>query len=259
MSSLPQADHSSSTRRPEILIEDAHAFCEVATEQTTGGHVWQAAHTLLDYFEARPSLLAGKPSVIELGAGTGFLGMSLARDFAVSRIILTEMITGGALTWLDRNVQRNRDAGLQLETLSTAALDWSWADEAAVVPAEEPGVDPSAAREAVFGVAWDVVIGSDLVYNEIGVYMLPKVFARLLANGTTIAYYAHTLNRYEFLDRDFFEALGAEGLRCEQVWPDAGASSAEEEGASALADDDEPFSGELFPEQRIVVFCIIKR
>ena len=229
----------------------------MATEQTTGGHVWQAAHTLLDYFEARPALLAARPAVIELGAGTGFLGMSLARDFAVSRMLLTEMVVGGALTWLDRNVARNRDAGVPLESLSTAALDWAWADE-------------DETTEGPFASVWDVVIGSDLVYNEIGVQMLPRVFARLLAGGTAVAYYAHTLNRYEFLDRDFFKALAAEGLRCQQVWPDEVDDEADEEGAAAGRsaeeaprdeDDDDAgsvvsWSGELFPEMRIVVFRI---
>mgnify|MGYP001973419217 CR=1 FL=1 len=156
---------------------------------------------------------------LELGAGTGFLGMSLARDFAVSRMLLTEMVVGGALTWLDRNVARNRDAGVPLESLSTAALDWAWADE-------------DETTEGPFASVWDVVIGSDLVYNEIGVQMLPRVFARLLAGGTAVAYYAHTLNRYEFLDRDFFKALAAEGLRCQQVWPDEVDDEADEGGVA---------------------------
>ena len=84
---------------------------ETATEQTTGGTIWEAARVLLSYFEVRPELLASKPSVLELGSGTGFLGMSLARDVETRRIVLTEMVQGGALTWLERNVRRNLDAG----------------------------------------------------------------------------------------------------------------------------------------------------
>ena len=241
---------------------------ETATEQTTGGTIWEAARVLLSYFEARPELLASKPSVLELGSGTGFLGMSLARDVETRRIVLTEMVQGGALTWLERNVRRNREAGLPLETLSTAALDWSWVDAG-------DAATPSAAREeesdsdthgvnsakAILDDAWDVIIGSDLVYNEVGARMLPKVIARLLGSSSkhdAVCYYAHTLNRFEFLDKDFLEALKEEGVRCVRVWPEAEASSSSSDEAGGDGDGEEEeeftFSGELFPEQRVVVF-----
>jgi len=50
--------------------------------------------------------------VLELGAGTGYLGMHLARDLSPSRIVLTEMEQGNALGWLTRNVEANRRAGV---------------------------------------------------------------------------------------------------------------------------------------------------
>ena len=239
---------------------------ETATEQTTGGTIWEAARVLLSYFEARPELLASKPSVLELGSGTGFLGMSLARDVETRRIVLTEMVQGGALTWLERNVRRNREAGLPLETLSTAALDWSWvdADDVDATPSaaveEESGNDTHGVNaKAILDDAWDVIIGSDLVYNEVGARMLPKVIARLLGSSSkhaAVCYYAHTLNRFEFLDKDFLEALKEEGVRCVKVWPEAEASSSssDEAGGDGNGEEEFTFSGELFPEQRVVVF-----
>ena len=52
--------------------------------------------------------------MLELGAGTGYLGMHLARDLSPSRIVLTEMEQGNALGWLTRNVEANRRAGVPL-------------------------------------------------------------------------------------------------------------------------------------------------
>ena len=90
--------------------------------------------------------------------------------------------------------------------------------------------------------------------------MLPRVLSRLLGGGShsrgragAVAFYAHTLNRFEFLDKDFFGALRAEGLRYEQAWPDRSQHEQQQEGG------EEPFfgfSGDLFPEMRVVVFRI---
>lgn len=257
-----------------VLVEPVMSYLETASAQTTGGHVWEAARTMHEFFKHHPHLLASRPSVVELGSGTGFLGMSLARDFALSEIVLTEMVQDGALQWLDRNVQKNREAGLDLALLSTTALDWSWADDSNNGAVDEPDSDASAAREAseaIFTRAWDLVVGSDLVYNEIGVYMLPKVLRRLLVGSgsasTTRAYYAHTLNRFEFLDRDFLKALTAEGLQYVQVWPEGEADGGDGAGVRGEpqgdggdeSDEDGGFSGELFPEQKIVVFRIESR
>ena len=69
--------------------------------------------------------------VLELGSGTGYLSMHLARDFGdkLSTLIATEMVEGGALRWLEQNIQKNRAAGHALPALSTAPLDWNWIAE----------------------------------------------------------------------------------------------------------------------------------
>ena len=260
------------SEQPPVLVEDVSAYFEVATMETTGGKVWDAARALLQFFRARPHLLEKGDlplSLVELGSGTGFLGMSLAREFEVE-MTLTEMIHGGALRWLERNVQRNRDAGLLLPSLRTAPLDWSWVDGDArahddekVHGDEKAGGSASADAEAaaaIFGREWQLVIGSDLVYNETGARMLPRVLSRLLGGGShsrgragAVAFYAHTLNRFEFLDKDFFGALRAEGLRYEQAWPDRSQHEQQQQ------EEEEPFfgfSGDLFPEMRVVVFRI---
>ena len=64
--------------------------------------------------------------------------------------------------------------------------------------------------------AWDFIIGSDLIYNEDGVKLLPKVIAGL-AGPTTTVLYCHTFYRYEMMDYDFLDGCAAEGLIVEEV------------------------------------------
>ena len=247
------------SRTAQVITADTDEYMSFATEQTTGGHVWDAARCMLSYFEANAELLAAVPRILELGAGTGFLGMSLACRFSVEQMVLTEMVHGGALDWLEHNVERNRQAGLELQAVRTAALDWSWVDKGAAL--DKTGEQ---ALAELLATQYDYVIGSDLVYNEIGVEKLPRVIAALASNGRARVLYAHTLNRFEFFDRDFFEALATAGLECMEVWPadgelvtDFGSAAADRNDEAARCAEEEAeqdgFSGELFPEQRVIV------
>ena len=264
----PGERNTSEERHLPILIDGVDAYLATATMQTTGGHVWEAARELLRYLHAEPAALArkggGRMRVLELGAGTGYLSMHVARDFGarVESIVATEMVEGGALRWLEQNVARNRQAGRALTGLSTAPLDWNWvaseAADAMAGVAAPPQVEGSEEERAAGALAlrspFDVVLGSDLVYNDAGVYLLPRVFRALLRRSGQGAYayalYAHTLNRFEFADHDFFEELTKAGLAYAPVWP-AGA-----EVAVGGANDGGGFSGELFPEQHVVIFRI---
>jgi len=102
------------------------------------------------------------------------------------------------------------------------------------------------------------------VYNDVGVRMLPRVIAALAQKDTRVLY-AHTLNRFEFLDRDFFEELASVGLQCREVWPSDGSTDANFGSAAVGASpqsskvDQDGFSGELFPDQRVVVIQISVR
>ena len=73
--------------------------------------MWQAAHRLAEYLEAVVSDVGlDRPGakILELGAGTGWLSMVLARNLPdADRVVATEMASGGALDWLRRNVRKN--------------------------------------------------------------------------------------------------------------------------------------------------------
>jgi predicted nicotinamide N-methyase len=223
----------------EVQVASADEYTDVCSKQTTGGKVWDAAVELLNFIESQPSLMHSGSSVLELGAGTGWLGMTLASRVDIGRMCMTELVEGGALEWLNYNVDLNRDAGLALDTVCTAPLDWTWMDSQASAPAE---------CFELLRTQWDFVIGSDLVYNDAGMQMLPRVL-NTLAQPETRILYSHTFNRFELLDRDFLEALTREGLQCRQAWPKL------PEPTAATFELGE-FSGELFPEQHIVVLEI---
>lgn len=94
---------------------------------------------------------------------------------------------------------------------------------------------------------WDFIVGSDLVYNEEGCRLLPRVLAQLAQPGTVILY-AHTKRRFEMLDADFFGNLRKEGLAVEEV---------KERWAPEAPSSPPPFES-VFPDMRIAVFRIAK-
>lgn len=232
---------------------------------TTGGHTWAAAHRLARFLAAcAPDLGLDAPGVrvLELGAGCGWLGATLARNCpAAGLVCLTEQEAGGACEWLRHNVELNRARDLPLQAVQVQPCDWlAYRDgaggDAAPAPAEAGTAEPNSdARDTESAldldtVPWDLIIGSDLIYNAIGSTCLPRVIAAL-ARPATVVLYCHTKHRYDLLDMQFFEELGAAGLRWEEVW---------EPGAPAPRASPPPQfpPADLFPEQRIAVFRIYK-
>jgi hypothetical protein len=74
-------------------------------------------------------LVAPTPAaqILELGAGCGTLGLTLARNLpAVGEVCLTEQAYGGALNHLRINVAANAAAGMPgIAAVTTAACDWT--------------------------------------------------------------------------------------------------------------------------------------
>mmetsp|Transcript_360 Transcript_360/g.1165 ORF Transcript_360/g.1165 Transcript_360/m.1165 type:complete len:261 (-) Transcript_360:233-1015(-) len=249
---------------PQVQVAGTSEFLSIVDRQTTGGHVWEAARALLHYIE-QTKALHGCTSLLELGAGTGWLGMSLALQLRqqLERVALTEMEEGNACEWLRHNVELNRQRlaavptdgahgeasndGLEvMGNVEVAPLDWC------CVEADE--------RPALMDCRWDAIIGSDLIYNEAGATMLPRVMrvlidaacrttgARDLPPSPPCVLYAHTRYRFEHLDRDFFEECAKTGLVLSRVWP------AEDERPPSPP----PFT-ELFPDQYVAIYKVTLR
>ncbi|PRW57925.1 Nicotinamide N-methyltransferase-like [Chlorella sorokiniana] len=135
---------------------------------------------------------------------------------------------------------------------------------AAAAGAAAAGVDPAAPAPALTSaeeqqkeeldlaaVPWDFIIGSDLIYNEIGSRCLPRVLAAL-ARPQTQVLYCHTKHRFDLLDMEFLEQLEACGLCCEEVW-EPGVPPPPQSPPLRFPPTD------LFPEQRIAVYRITQR
>jgi len=227
---------------------------EVETKalRTTGGKVWDAARYLFKFLEVLHShsvkwlptkSLDGK-RYLELGSGCGWLGCNLANNLPDSTFVLTEQEEGGALEWLQHNINLGKQKNVEGKP-----LDWSSREEFKV---EGP---------------WDMIIGSDLVYNEVGAKLLPLVMKTQCdrSNGECPIFYAHTLRRFDHLDEMFFENLQSHGLQFQEVFftpLDEGndnkenipKGSVDSLGPRNYVPDD--FFSELFATQRLTLFYI---
>lgn len=124
--------------------------------------------------------------------------MTVARNVpTLGRVCLTEMEQGGALDHLRYNVDLNHE--LLGSRVETAACDWSLIGSPSTIPTTTsipaecsessthdacapknvPVPEPERLPVTVLDYTWSFVIGSDLVYNEDGVDMLPKVLGKL--------------------------------------------------------------------------------
>lgn len=234
---------------------------------TTGGTVWGAAEAAIAFFERHWDALvaeagagSGRPTrVLELGAGCGKLGLTLAlnkRGPSGVSVLLTEQPGGGALEHLERNVRLNMDGDDGDGTTTTtaappldaraAACDWAdfLSEEAGGQQTEENDDDDDDDDERRWRACErvspslllpraDVIVGSDLIYLSEGAHALPRAIAALLRRGrppppppgglpapAPVAYYAHTRHRFDALDVEFEEQCAACGLELREL--DAG-------------------------------------
>jgi len=235
---------------------------------TTGGKTWDAARKLCTYLEASwESLPVSRPvRILELGSGTGWLGMTLASNVADQKsnmgrgaaatlteqpggatVTLTEQPGGGAMEWLQENIDTNRAAGLPLESVRAEMLDWLDFGSAST-DCKDASIVERWTKEAA---SLHLLIGSDLVYDDTGVRILPKVIKHFAqVNPKIMILYAHTLHRFDHMDIDFFQGLREEGLMFHAVAGEHGKDGLEPDIGNGYLD-------ELFPEKRIAVFQIV--
>lgn len=253
-----QQPHDDADGDDYFYLGDADLYMQTTSFNTTGQKRWDAAVVLKEFLfdektaeEMFTSTITIKKKrrkrICELGSGNGWLAMTIVRKFCdeIDAFYATEMEAGGALEWLNLILDSNREKGylkaIEREKIHARSLDWN-----DVLKSDEmnKGKDENAEMTDI-----DFLLGSDLVYEESGVKMLPRVIAKLLrtrcdANGFML--YAHTKHRYDGMDVDFFENLEEEGLMCEEV---------RKFGTKTPPPSPPPFES-LFPDQRIAVFRI---
>eukprot|EP00746_Dinoflagellata_sp_MGD_P150557 gnl/MRDRNA2_/MRDRNA2_82402_c0_seq1.p1 gnl/MRDRNA2_/MRDRNA2_82402_c0~~gnl/MRDRNA2_/MRDRNA2_82402_c0_seq1.p1 ORF type:complete len:334 (+),score=63.18 gnl/MRDRNA2_/MRDRNA2_82402_c0_seq1:58-1002(+) len=180
--------------------------------------VWPAAHRLAEYVNQSCrdiGLTEDCCRVLELGSGTGWLGVTLAQQLPI-QVVVTDCES--AMPNLKMNVDQMLRSCKELQTdapgkgsVSCATFDWF---DATIPVDERPSRSP-------LGEDWHCILGSDLIYNPDGAELLPHVFSELLSKcPNAMLLYAHTLYRFGSTgpDLEFYSKLCSEGLCCRTVW-----------------------------------------
>jgi predicted nicotinamide N-methyase len=222
---------SSDTRLRRTYTFGACAITLRDASAVTGGlgwRVWRAALILCDLLTETPALVRGR-RVLEVGAGCGCCGM-LAAALGAADTVLTDCLPG-LLEALDENVALNAAAAAVAEanaggpswaartsalgggTLSVRHLAWEEAPDAAsdAAGAAADASDAPAPRLAC-DEAFDVIVGSDVMYEMEHAAALPRVLARHLARGG-FALLVCGVRFPDVLDA-FLARLDSAGLQC---------------------------------------------
>ncbi|KAM4881290.1 EEF1A lysine methyltransferase 3 [Thomomys bottae] len=171
----------------DFYSEKSHfCFCghELRITQNFGSRlgvaarVWDAALSLCNYFERQNVDFRGK-KVIELGAGTGIVGILAALQGG--DVTITDLPL--ALEQIQGNVHDNVPAGVRAQV---CALSW--------------GID-----QHVFPGNYDLVLGSDIVYLEATFPLLLRTLQHLCGPQGTI--YLASKMREEHGTLSFFQHL----------------------------------------------------
>mmetsp|Transcript_15546 Transcript_15546/g.20243 ORF Transcript_15546/g.20243 Transcript_15546/m.20243 type:complete len:200 (+) Transcript_15546:81-680(+) len=112
----------------------------------SSGWIWHAARVLDEYLALNWDVKG--LSIIELGAGTGWLALQLALRGA--KVTATDR--AGALPLLIQNIVSNQEhLASDMKELDIEVVDLEWGDDSTNVVNVLPG-------------KWDLIVGSDIVY-----------------------------------------------------------------------------------------------
>lgn len=157
------------------VVQDAREGC--------GGHLWHAALALCRHLERWPDAQLAGRRVLELGAGTGLVGMYLARRGA--EVLLTDLPVMQPV--LERNVRHN--FVVPDRPPQTAVYSWG---------------TPLAAGSPLGG-RWDVVVAADCVYIEAAFEPLLASLLLLAPDRSTVVLVSYQHRRKA--DTRFFRRL----------------------------------------------------
>lgn len=161
------------TNNLQLRLEQSHA-----PGTGSGGILWQTALAMIDFFMVSASTWKGK-QILELGSGTGCLGLALHQLEA--NVVLTDQPS--LLSLLERNSARNQNEKMHTRA-RVAELNWG-----------KP-TDLSSSK-------WDVIVGSDITYHPESIPELIETLLRFMSDST-LAYIGHT-HRYASRTTYFLE------------------------------------------------------
>ncbi|KAI1128198.1 S-adenosyl-L-methionine-dependent methyltransferase [Nemania abortiva] len=157
------SDGDDATEEPTITLLERRNL--ISGSRTTGHRTWEAALHLGSYLLTNPgqNLIRGK-SVLELGAGTGFLAILCAKHLGARRVITTDG-DEAVVDYLKENLALNDiDDG----KLIMARTLW-WGDE----------LQGTWVEQACSSDPFDVVIGADITYDKVAITALVRTLRQL--------------------------------------------------------------------------------
>ncbi|CCG83883.1 protein of unknown function [Taphrina deformans PYCC 5710] len=143
--------------RPDKSFQVYESPSVLVAQGTTGHKTWEAALALGDLLLAQPELLASQ-SVLELGAGTGFLSL-LSSKLGASHVVSTDG-SERMVELMQSNVTTNREQ----DKISCKKLWFGEGNELEMMP-------------------FDVILGADVTYDESVLESLCKTLKRLLTSN----------------------------------------------------------------------------
>lgn len=215
------SDNSTVLRIRELPItraDDPFGTDTRPEDDTTGLGIWPASIILARYAIAKRQLLQDKV-VVELGAGCGLPGIAAAM-YAKARTVYLTDIHQPTLDNSVYNASLNADSD-KVNTLDAAAIDIIGTNSSNYKDEGVSKIATSLVRIA--NVSWndtttfppdlaDVVLGSDLVYDDKIIEILIPAISSMLAPNGCFLYVAPDTGRAG-MDK-FHEALLASGYRC---------------------------------------------
>jgi predicted nicotinamide N-methyase len=199
LSSLPLQDIQDQTT-PTITLLEARNL--VAASGTTGLRTWEAALHLGNYLCANQDSLVRGKSILELGAGTGYVSILCAKHLEASHVLATDG-SDDVVTSLSTNFYLNN---LQDSTvIEGKELKWGQA----LVGGEHPQWNG--------GRSIDLILGADLTYDGSGIPALVSTFGELFELYPTIKIiYAATVRNPRTFEK-FLEACDAKKYAVEEL------------------------------------------
>ena len=181
---------------------------EMISHGTAGLKTWQAAEALTHFLRSCSELVTGK-SVLELGSGVGFTGISLVKLGLVDSIVLSDC-HGRVLDKLRHNCRVNFAAFEEEESRGCLKLIGG-SKEVKVVDIDWD----TFSENDLSSIEPECVIAADVVYDPSIVPSLVKTIATCLARGAAFALVACTPRNPETLNR-FLTSLREQNLAVDE-------------------------------------------
>ncbi|KAJ3237319.1 hypothetical protein HDU81_009655 [Chytriomyces hyalinus] len=161
-------------------------------EAALGWQTWVAG-VVFAHLLARGVIAVGTDPILELGCGTGIVGI-VAAKMGAKRLFMTDYMPA-----IQENAQFNVDSNECQHVASVHSLDWSWIAENTPIPTDCATLLPHLLDSDS---SFDVIYGADICYELIHGRLVPPVCARFLSQSPNARIYFVTGLRGERFAQD---------------------------------------------------------